>query len=358
MRPSRTKSPARESLAHDRIGLTLSPPHHPFCPKRCEIIKVEPAMLRRLFVMSIRRSFLVLLLVCLGCVAQSAPNDLPKRVERQVRAYYTLPPEVHVTVGAITPSSDWPNFDAVNVTIDGGDGKKTDYKFLLSKDRATMLRMVKFDLTKDPFADIMGKIDVSGRPTRGAKSAKVVLINFDDFECPFCSRMHQTLFPEILKEYGDRVTIVYKDYPLVEMHPWATHAAVDANCLASQNGDAYWDFADYIHANQREVSGEATPGARFAALDRMTLLQGQKHNLDVVKLQSCIKAQDEGAVKASMKEADDLGINATPTMFINGQKIDGAVPISQVRAALDQALKDAGQPVPDHSSASPGPASR
>jgi protein-disulfide isomerase len=323
-------------------------------------------MLRRLSVTLIRRSFVVLLLICLGCVAQMAPNgaanqasnnDLPKKIERQVRSYYSLPPEVHVTVGAITPSSDWPNFDAVSVSIEGGDAKKSDYKFLLSKDRATMLRMVKFDLTKDPFADLMSKINVTGRPTRGAKSAKVVVVNFDDFECPFCSRMHQTLFPEILKEYGDRVTFVYKDFPL-EMHPWAIHAAVDANCLAAQNGDAYWDFADYIHANQREVSGEPTPGARLAALDRMTLLQGQKHNLDAAKLQSCVKAQDEGAVKASLKEGDDLGINATPTIFINGQKLDGAVPIGEVRAALDQALKDAGQPVPDHSSAAPGPASK
>jgi protein-disulfide isomerase len=317
-------------------------------------------MLRRLSVTLIRRSFLVLLLICLGCVAQSAPNDLSKKIERQVRSYYNLPAEVHVTVGAITPSSDWPNFDAVNVTIDGGDSKKSDYKFLISKDRASMMRLVKFDLTKDPFADLMSKIDMSGRPIRGTKGAKVVLVNFDDFECPFCSRMHQTLFPEILKEYGDRVTFVYKDYPLTEIHPWATHAAVDANCLAAQNSDAYWDFADYIHANQREVSNAPTPGARLAALDSMTTLQGQRHNVDAVKLQACIKAQDEAPVKASMSEADSLGINATPTMFINGQKIDGFVPISQVRAALDQALKDAGQPVPDHSTAAPapGPASK
>jgi hypothetical protein len=63
-------------------------------------------------------------------------------------------------------------------------------------------------------------------------------------------------------------------------------------------------------------------------------------------------------VRASMKEAYDLGISATPPMFINGQKIDGAVPISQVRAAIDLALKDSGQPVPDHSAAASGPASK
>jgi protein-disulfide isomerase len=314
-------------------------------------------MLRRFLVILIRRSLLILLLVCLGCVAQSAPPDVARKIEHQVRAFYTIPAEVKVTVGVITPSTDWPGYDAVSVNIDGGDGKQKDYKFLLSKDRATMLRVTKFDLTKDPFAELMSKIDVKDRPTRGAKSAKVVAINFDDFECPFCSRMHQTLFPEIFKEYGDRVTFIYKDDPLTEIHPWALHAAVDANCLAAQSGDAYWDFADYIHANKHEVDVEKTPAARFEAIDKMTTLQGQKHNVDAVKLQACVKAQNEDAVRASMKEADGLGVNGTPALFINGRKIDGAVPIADVRAALDAALRDAGESAPTHPSA-PAPASR
>jgi thiol-disulfide isomerase/thioredoxin len=210
-------------------------------------------MLRRFLLITIRRSLLVLLLICLGCVAQSTPPEVTRKIERQVRSFYTIPADVKVTVGAVTSSADWPGYDAVAVTIDGGDGKQKDYKFLLSKDRGTMLRVTKFDLNKDPFSELMSKIDVTGRPSRGAKSAKVVLVNFDDFECPFCSRMHQTLFPELFKEYGDRVNFIYKDYPLAEIHPWAIHAAVDANCLAAQNPDAYWDFADYIHANKRRT---------------------------------------------------------------------------------------------------------
>jgi len=308
-------------------------------------------------VTSIRRSFLLLLVVCVGCVAQSASPDLARKIERNVRSYYKIPPEVKLLVGAPSPSSDFPNYESVIVTVDNGE-KKQDLTFLVSKDRSSMMRLTKFDLSKDPLAETMSKINVSGRPTRGVTASKVVVVNFDDLECPFCSRMHQTLFPEILKEYGDRITFIYKDYPLVDIHPWATHAAVDANCLAAQNGDAYWDFADYIHANQHEVSNEKTPGARLEALDKLTLLQGQKHNLDVVKLQSCIKAQDESAVKASMKEAEGIGVEATPTLFINGEKIDGAVPISQLRAALDRALKDANLPVPDHAAGAPAPASK
>jgi protein-disulfide isomerase len=305
----------------------------------------------------IRRCFLLLLGVCLGCVAQSTSPDLSRKIERQVRSYYKIPPEVHLLVGTPSASSELPNYESVIVTIDNA-GKKQDLTFLVSKDHASMMRVIKFDLGKDPFAETMSKIDTSGRPVRGAKASKVVVVNFDDFECPFCSRMHQTLFPQILKEYGDRVTFIYKDYPLVEIHPWATHAAVDANCLASQNSDAYWDFADYIHSNQREVNNEKTPSARTDALDRLTISQGQKHNLDVGKLQSCIKAQDETAVKASMKEAEGVGVDATPTLFINGQKLDGAVPISEVRAALDQALKDANLPVPEHASVAATPTSK
>ena len=74
-------------------------------------------------------------------------------------------------------------------------------------------------------------------------------MNYDDFQCPFCSRMHETLFPQFYKEYSDRVQIIYKDYPLAEIHPWAIHAAVNANCLAAQNRDAYWDFVG-LHARQ------------------------------------------------------------------------------------------------------------
>jgi protein-disulfide isomerase len=288
-------------------------------------------------------------------VAQTASPELSRKIERQVRSYYKIPPEVKVTVGIPSASSDFPNYQSVVVTVEGAE-KKQDLAFLISKDGSSLVRTIKFDLNKDPYAEMMSKINTAGRPTRGAKASKVVVVNFDDFECPFCSRMHQTLFPEILKEYGDRVTFIYKDYPLVEIHPWATHAAVDANCLAAQSSDAYWDFADYIHANQHEVNNEKTPGARLEALDKLTLLQGQKHNLDVVKLQACIKAQDESGVKASMKEGDAIGVEATPTLFIGGEKVDGAVPISEVRAALDRALKDANLPVPEHPAAAPAPA--
>ena len=310
-----------------------------------------------------RLSFLFLLVISFGCRAQTAAapdsqkSDLNKKIEQHVRFHYKLPAQVKVQVGPPSQSADFPNYNSVVVTINSGE-KNEDFTFLISKDQSEMMRLTKFDLNKDPYVETMNKIDVKGRPTRGAKASKVVVVNFDDFECPFCSRMHQTLFPEILKEYGDRVTFIYKDYPLAEIHPWAIHAAVDANCLAAQNPDAYWDFADYIHSNQHEVSSQKLPTGPADELDRLTIAQGQKHNLDMPKLQACVKAQDDSAVRASMKEGDAVEVEATPTLFINGQKIDGAVSIRELRAALDHALKDANLPVPEHTAAAAAPVSK
>src|SRR6266516_88665 len=276
-------------------------------------------MIRRFLVTFFRRTFILFLLACLGCSAQ-APTELTQRIERQLRVSYNVPPGVKVLISPMR-ASEFPNYDALTVTFDG-DGKKQTYDFLLSKDQKTLMRMTKMDLSKDPYAENMKKIDTKGRPVRGNPNAKVVVVNYDDFQCPYCSRMHQTLFPQLLKEYGDRVTFIYKDFPLAEIHPWAIHAAVDANCLASQNNDAYWDFADYIHANQTEVNSEKSRDGQFGALDRLAMVQGQKHNVDGAKLQSCVKAQKDEAVRASVKEGSTLGVEATPTLFVNGEKID------------------------------------
>jgi protein-disulfide isomerase len=299
--------------------------------------------------MVLRRALFILVLVCLGCSAQSVPTDQAQRIEREVRSYYSVPASVKVTLGTLHPS-EFPNYNALNIHI-AGNGRERDYDFLLSKDGKTLLRMTKFDLSKDPYAEIMSKIDVAGRPVRGNKDAKVLVVNFDDLECPFCSRMHQVLFPEILKEYGDRVRFVYKDFPLSEIHPWAMHAAVDANCLAAQSSDAYWEFADYIHANQHEVSGAGQRDAQFAALDKIAADQGQKHNVDAAKLQACMKAQNEDQIRAEIREGESLNISATPTMFINGEEVDGALPANEIRATLDRALQEAGVQPPAHPAA-------
>lgn len=298
---------------------------------------------------SLQRVFVMFLLICLGCSAQ-APSELDSKIEQHIRFTYKLPPSVKVTISA-PHASDFPNYDALTVTFDD-QGRKQNYDFLLSKDQKTLMRLTKMDLSADPYAEVMKKIDVKGRPVRGNPDAKVVVVNYDDFQCPYCSHAHQTLFPQIYKEYSDKVAFIYKDFPLAEIHPWAIHAAVDANCLAAENADAYWDFADFIHAHRDVVNSEKGLDKQFAALDNITVTEAGKFKVDSGKLQACLKAQDDHAVKASMKEGESLDVSGTPTMFINGQLVDGARPAQEIRELLDAALKRVGVAAPAHPVAS------
>ena len=286
------------------------------------------------------------LLLTVGCSAQSTKTDennaaLNRRIEQKVRMTFNLPTSIDVTVGQRGPS-EIPGYDKIPVTL-SSDKRKSTHDFLISKDNTAIIEWEKLDISKD----VMDSIAITGRPERGNKDAKVTIVNYDDFECPFCSRMHQTLFPDLMKTYGNQVRVVYKDYPLVEIHPWAMHAAVDANCLAAQSNDAYWEFADYDHANQKAINGEKRDVTEEdERLDQITLDLGKKHNVNVDQLQACVKKQDETAVRASMAEGDKLGVDATPTMFVNGERLSGVQTDSMMRAVIDRALKDAGQTPP------------
>ncbi len=297
-----------------------------------------------------RRFFIPFLVLCLGCAAQANPPELNQRIERQVRVYLgdKISPSVNIAVGARTPSADFPGYDKVVITLSQGE-RKQDIDFLVAKDGASLVRVIKFDLNKDPYAETMKKIDLTGRPVRGNKDARVTIVNFDDLECPFCSRMHAQLSHEVLKMYGDSVRLIYKDFPLAEIHPWAIHAAVDANCLSAQNADAYWQFVDYAHGNQKQISGaEPKPPftPQFAALDKTAMEIGQRLHLQAGPLDACIKKQAPEAVTNSMHEGLALGISSTPMLFVNGEKVDGAIPTAELQAIINRALRDAGQPIP------------
>ena len=286
-----------------------------------------------------KRLAILLLLVSAGCSAQNVSPELNKKILRQVQAQYDLPPDVKLDVGPRRPS-DFPAYDLVTITL-SNKGHEQKIDFLLSQDGKTLAKVTKIDLTKDIYTERMSKIDVNGRPVRGNPNAKVTIVNYDDLQCPFCSRMHTTLMQEILPEYGDRIKIVYKDFPL-SIHPWAQHSANDANCLAAVNGSAYWEYADYVHANQKAINAGQDLQKSTAELDRIALDMGKKHGADMTRLQACVKSQPDRQLKASIAEGDSLGLNATPTMFINGQKLEGAVDVDEVKAILNQQLLAAG----------------
>ena len=281
-----------------------------------------------------------------GCKAQSAPQDQPsaalnRRIEVTVRSQFGIPQDYDVAIGTRTPSA-LAGYDNLPITLSRA-GKSQVIQFLISADGKKLARLDTYDLSKDPGSDI----DIAGRPIRGNPNAKVTVINFDDLECPYCARMHQTLFPATLDHYKDQVRFIYKDFPLLEIHPWAMHAAVDANCLAAQSGNVYWSYVDYLHTHGEEVSGsDRNPAKSFAALDRIARQEGSVGKLDSAKLDACLAKQDESEVNESLKEAMALGLEGAPALFVNGEKINGAVPKEQVWMAIDRALRAVGEQPP------------
>jgi protein-disulfide isomerase len=298
---------------------------------------------------------LIALGLTVGCKAQPAQQNPPdgetnRRIEVLVRSQFNVPQDYTVTIGARKPSQ-FPGYETLPVTFSRG-AKTTPFDFLISTDGKTLARLETFDLAKEPAFNI----DTAGRPVRGNPAAKVTVVNFDDLECPYCARMHQALFPSTLDRYKDKVRFVYKDYPLSDMHPWAMHAAIDANCLAVQSPDVYWTYVDYLHAHGQEVNGEDRDiNKSFAALDRIARQEGTLAKLDSTKLDACLAKQDETQVRASMKEGDKLGLDSTPSLFVDGERIVGAIPEDQVWIVIDRALRAAGEQ-PPAMPASPAPA--
>lgn len=294
---------------------------------------------------------LSLLLLSAGCHAQTPGEhlspDMARRIALTIRAKAQLPFNYDVRVGDKRPSTQ-AGWDEVTVML-GEEGKPLKpMTFLISKDGKTLAQMNTFDLSKDPKT----LVSDAGRPHRGgSEKAPVDIVVFDDLECPFCARMHAAMFPAVLNRYGDKVRIAYKDNPLTQIHPWATHAAVDADCLAQQSNTGYWNLVDHVHEHLSDigVNPAAKPGpdgkqpektlpVAEAQLDKATLDEGKRQKVNEAKLEACVKKQDDAPVKAGLAEGEQLNVNGVPALFINGEMITGAVPIEYVYRAIDAAL--------------------
>lgn len=281
-----------------------------------------------------------------GCKAQTsttASSDpvLNRRIELQVRSEYGLPNDVNVSIGARKPSQ-FSGYQTLPVMLSHG-AKTQEIDFLISDDNKKLVHLTTLDLTSTPG----DSINLDGRPIRGNPDAKVTVINFDDLECPYCARMHQELFPATLAHYGDKIRVIYKDDPIAELHPWAVHASVDANCLAAQNGTVYWSFVDYVHSHGEEITGpDRNLQKSYEALDRIARQEGTLGKLDETQLNACLAKQDDTKIVASTKEAEALGLEGTPELYVNGERINGAVPQDQLWAAIDRALRAVGEQPP------------
>lgn len=167
-------------------------------------------------------------------------------------------------------------------------------------------------------------VNTKGSPAKGPEGAEVTLVEFSDFQCPYCARATSTM-AQIEKEYGDRVRFVFKHLPLrTHTRAPAAHAAAEA----AHRQDKFWEMHEAIFANQREMSPEKY--VEYA----------EEMGLDVEQFKRDVAAADvKQKVDADAKEAAALGVTGTPGFFINGKFVRGARPFEAFKEVIDEELK-------------------
>jgi len=301
-------------------------------------------------------TILALVAICVAQSTGSGSSELDRRIERQVRDYAGLAPSAVITLGT-RHTSQFAGYEELPVMVHQGLTTKT-FNFLLAEDGSKLLYVSTLDLTQDPYARNMAHTKLTGRPVRGNPQAKVTVVVYDDLECPFCARMHAILFGAVFRDYRDRVRFIYKDFPLVESHPWAMRAAANANCLAAQNDAAYWEFVDHAHAHLSQINEEfaayrQAPGKVEHPADEAAREIAARRTLDLGQLRACLKSNPSYAIEESVREGESLGVSATPTLFVNGQLIDGVLEETELRALFDRALTEAKAPAGGNPSTKP-----
>jgi protein-disulfide isomerase len=164
-------------------------------------------------------------------------------------------------------------------------------------------------------------------PWKGGKDAKVTIIEFSDFQCPRCAAGKE-IVDQIKAKYKDQVKVVFKHFPLA-MHPQAKDASMNSMCFFEQKVEAFWKFHDFIFTHQ-DLLSQADVYSK----------QAKEQGLDMAKFEECVKAKKyASAIEGDVKQGTDLGINGTPTFFVNGQIVMGAQPAEVFFELIDSALK-------------------
>jgi protein-disulfide isomerase len=247
--------------------------------------------------------------------AGTASPETQKKIEAFLRNYFALGPEFKITVGAPTELGN-SGLSEVPIEVksqEGGD----NIKMYLTKDGRYLLRGEINDLTGDPLAENIAKMKLDGAPVLGDPSAAVTIVEYSDFECPVCRNLHDAL-RGMLPKYP-QVKIIFKDYPIEQIHPWARTAALAGRCAYHQDPKAFWKLYDLIYDNQELISASN-------AYDKMMDYAGRS-GLNTDAFKSCLASSQAAAeVAASIANANLLEVRSTPTLFINGRRLVGADP--------------------------------
>ena len=186
------------------------------------------------------------------------------------------------------------------------------------------------DSTVDPNKEIMEKISFDNVPTKGAKDAQVTVVEYSDFQCPFCKR-GKDMLPDILKEYDGKVKISFKQLPL-QIHNWAMKASIASLCAYEQGNDKFWAFHDEIFDNQNKI--------KLDNADETFTAYAKKIGLNTKEFDKCIASPETAAkVQEEVKEARSIGVNSTPTFVVEGMIVPGANP-DGLKSAIDLKLSE------------------
>jgi protein-disulfide isomerase len=246
--------------------------------------------------------------------AKPASSPVQRNIEAYLRHLYAFGSDVAIVVGPLkeTPVEGLMIVD-IDVTI--GENKEAA-KFYVSKDGKYLLRGELSDMTKDPLAENRANIQMSDAPSLGDPKAPVTLVEYSDFECPVCRNLHDVL-RGMLQNYAGKVRVVFKDFPIEQIHPWARTAAIAGRCAYQQDPKAFWKMYDFIYDNQEIISAAN-------AWTKMADYAGQS-GLDAGAFKSCMASPEAGAaVNASRANGQKLEVNSTPTVFVNGRRLVGA----------------------------------
>lgn len=167
------------------------------------------------------------------------------------------------------------------------------------------------------------KVASAGRPAKGPKEAPIEIVEFSDFQCPFCQRANPTV-DQVLKTYGDKIRFVYRHYPLGN-HPNARPAAEAADCAHQQ--ERFWEYHDVLFAAPARLGNDDLK-AHAATV-----------GLDTTKFAACVDGrQTKNIVDEDMKAAEAVGVSGTPAFFINGRPLEGAQPFAAFKRIIDEEL--------------------
>ena len=246
--------------------------------------------------------------------ASSSPDSaqILKTTEAFIRKLFAWGPDFKVKLGPLNPSMS-PDFYSVPLEVTY-KGQADSSKVFVSKDGKTIFRGEMFDTSADPFVDILAKLQVAGNPSIGPADAHVTVVEFADFECPHCRELNEGM--KTIETHYPQIRVVYKDFPISQIHPWAESAAIGARCAYIQTPGAFWKMADSIFGDQDSISTENV-------WDKLVAFASQA-GLDTDAFKACMSSPDAAkAVDDNHQQGIDLHIDSTPTVFVNGRPLPG-----------------------------------